>query len=45
MSVREKNKIKREQRIKRSKRRHNLLRKGLDPKDFFCGKSFIARKI
>jgi hypothetical protein len=45
MSVRERNKIKREQRIKRGRRRAKLLQKGLDPKDFFAGRSYIARKV
>jgi hypothetical protein len=41
MSTKQKIQIKSKQKIKRQKRRLKLLKKGLDPKDFFFGKYYF----
>jgi len=44
MSSKKKLEIKLRQKLKRRRRRLKLLEKGIDPKDYFCGRYFIKDK-
>ncbi|MCK9615640.1 MAG: hypothetical protein M0R48_09060 [Candidatus Omnitrophica bacterium] len=44
MSSKKQLQIKFRQKLKRRRRRLKLLEKGIDPKDYFCGRYFIKDK-
>jgi hypothetical protein len=44
MSLKKKLEIKLRQKLKRRRRRLKLLKKNLDPKEYFCGKYYFGKK-